>query len=249
MEWHDRALVLTVRPHGESHAILNCLTEGHGRVRAYVPGGTGRRLRGVLQPGNEVDIEWRARTEDQLGRFRVEAHRLPAGLILTEPSCLAVLASATQLIADIVPEAVPHSDVYHALAALTVLLEQRPDPPVAAAGLVRLELGLLSALGYGLDLSRCAATGDTDDLIYVSPKSARAVSRAAGAPYKDRLLPLPAFLLGSQAGDITAHTAQQGLQLTGYFLERLILRPTNKVTPMARQRVLAGLNIALAAHS
>ncbi|MGF1606726.1 MAG: DNA repair protein RecO [Rhodothalassiaceae bacterium] len=238
MDWSDEAVVLAARRHGEGHAVLDCLTRGHGRARGYVRGAHGRALRGVLEPGNEVMVTWRARLETQLGHFQVELKTARAGQLLADKVALATLSAATTLMALAMPEREALPGAYHALLALMDLLAADVLPEAAAAGLVQVELGLLAALGYGLDLSRCAATGATDDLIYVSPKSARAVSASAGAPYADKLLPLPGFLLGRQAGPVTAQTARQGLALTGYFLDRWVLAPTMKTLPPDRQRLL-----------
>ena len=241
MDWQDDAIVLTVRSHGEGHGVLDCLCAERGRSRGYVIGAGSKKLRAVLQPGNGVRVQWRARLDHQLGRFQVEPLRYPAGMILHKSHALSALSAATELLALVLPEQEAQADIYEALWALTNLLEDVEDAVYAAAGLVRLEMGLLASLGYGLDLTRCAATGSTDDLVYVSPKSARAVSQGAGAPYHDKLLPLPGFLLGTQAGDVTADTVADGLRLTGFFLQRLILHPANRDLPPARDRLLNAL--------
>ncbi|MBK5911045.1 DNA repair protein RecO [Rhodothalassium salexigens] len=240
MEWQDTGIVLAARRHGEGHAIVDALTPGRGRARGYVRGATSRRLRGVLEPGNEVALTWRARLEQHLGAFQVELVRARAGPLLGDPAKLATLSAACTLLTLTLPEGEAHAGAFEALrAVLDLLAGLEVAPEAMAAALVRLELGLLGDLGYGLDLSRCAATGATSDLVYVSPRTGRAVSREAGRPYHDKLLPLPGFLLDSQAGWVTAETASAGLRLTGFFLERLVLHPADRTLPDARGRLAA----------
>lgn len=234
MRWSDEGFVLSARRLGESGAVVHLLTRERGRHAGLVRGGGGRRLSAVLQPGNEVRAEWRGRLEDQLGTLSVEPARARAAALLGDPARLAALAAACAMTEAVLPEREAHPAVYEGLAAL---LDALDGSPAWAAGYVRWELALLSELGYGLDLARCAATGTADDLAYVSPRSGQAVSRAAAEPWRDRLLPLPAFLLGAQAGAEPADL-RDGLALTGFFLERRVLAPHDKAQPKARTRLV-----------
>lgn len=234
MRWNDEAFVLSARRHGETGAVVHLLTREHGRHGGLVRGGGGRRLSAVLQPGNQVRAEWRGRLEEHLGTLAVELTKARAAAVLGDPARLAALASACAVVEAALPEREPHPALYEAVAALLDALE---GSPAWAAAYVRWELGLLAELGYGLDLTRCAATGDREDLAYVSPRSGQAVSRAAAEPWRDRLLPLPGFLLGAQAGAGPAEV-RDGLALTGFFLERRVLAPHGRAEPRARTRLV-----------
>ena len=235
MRWSDEAFVLSSRRLGESGAVVCLLTRERGRHAGLVRGGSGRRLSAVLQPGNAVRAEWRSRLEDQLGTLGVELVRARAAAVMGERPRLAALTAACSVSEAVLPEREAHPAVYEGMGALLDALE---DPDAAwAAEYVRWELGLLAEIGYGLDLARCAATGGLDDLAYVSPRSGQAVSREAGAPWRGRLLPLPPFLLGSQA-EATAADLRHGLALTGYFLERRVLVPHGREEPKARTRLV-----------
>lgn len=229
MEWRDEGIILAVRPHGETSAIAEILTQGHGRCLGLVRGGRGRRLRPLLQPGNHVACTWHARLEEHLGHFVLEPLHLQAGLIIDEPLRLLGVTSLTAL-AQLLPEREPHPRLFSALQVVLAAIDQDHVWP---ALLVRWELGLLDELGFGLDLSACAATGQEADLIYVSPKSGRAVSREAGLPYHQRLFLLPAFLRGEEHGG--AADVMEGLRLTGYFLERHVFGPRAVDMPQSRQ--------------
>ncbi|MCG8509644.1 MAG: DNA repair protein RecO [Rhodospirillales bacterium] len=233
MEWSDQAIVLSVRRHGESSAIVNLLTRTNGRHAGLVRGGTGKRQRGVLQPGNRVQASWRARLPEHLGTLSCELIHSHAAAVLDDPKRLAALSAACAVAQSALPEREPHEAVYEGLLALLAAIEADAWQTVY----VRWELGLLAELGFGLDLTECAATGTNDQLAYVSPKSGRAVSLAAGEPYRHKLLPLPAFLLSSNApwqnGDIA-----DGMELTGFFLERYVLaQASGRELPSARQRL------------
>ncbi|MFO1033080.1 MAG: DNA repair protein RecO [Hyphomicrobiales bacterium] len=228
MEWRDEGIILAVRGHGETSAIAEVLTQDHGRCMGMVRGGRSRTQRPVLQPGNHVGLVWRARLEEHLGQFQLEALHLQAGLIMEEPLRLAALASLTAL-AQLLPEREPHPRMF---AAMRVVLDAIDVDDVWPALVVRWEMGLLDELGFGLDLSQCAATGARDDLAYVSPRSGRAVSAAAGRAYDAKLFRLPSFLKGE--GQATAGDVIAGLRLTGYFLERHVLGPRSVAMPQSR---------------
>lgn len=231
MEWGDEAVVLSARRHGEASVLAVLLTRCHGRHTGLVRGGAGKALRGVLQPGNRVAAVWRARLAEQLGQYHpIDPLRAYGAEMLDDPERLAALASLCAVAEAALPDREPHEAVYEGMIAVLDAFGGEGWPSLY----VHWEKGLLQELGYGLDLSCCAATGSRDDLAYVSPKSGRAVSRAAGEPYRDKLLPLPAFLVEGGIGDRAAVLA--GLRLTGYFLERHVLSPHRAVLPAARSR-------------
>jgi DNA repair protein RecO (recombination protein O) len=233
MQIDTPAIVLSVLPHGEHGAVVRFLTPANGLLAGYVRGGRSRRLRPVLQPGNGVALSLRARVDTQLAAATVELTEARAALA-TSIAGLAALEWLTSLTAAALAEQVPHPPLHTALEALLAAIVAEADTLTLAEAIVRYELLLLGELGFGLDLSHCAATGSTEDLVYVSPKSAQAVSRAAGLPYAARLLPLPGFLIG--AGPADAAAVADGLKLTGHFLERDVLagRRTDIMGPRER---------------
>lgn len=235
MDWRDTGFVLTGRRHGEAGMIVELLTAEHGRHAGLVRGGQSPKRRALLQPGNLVAVSWRGKLEEHLGSFDIELLRAHAAALIDDADKLALLSSAAALIALALPEREPHGDVYQSFAELIATLNSVDW----AARYVVWECALLAALGYGLDLSACAATGVNDDLAYVSPRSGRAVSRSAGAPYHEKLLALPAFLWR----DAAAGGAQldAGLTLTGYFLHHHLLAPHGRSLPEARARLAARL--------
>src|ERR1700716_77504 len=196
MEWTDEGIVLGVRRHGESSAIVELLTRGHGRHLGLVRGGAGSRMRPLLQPGNSVRAVWRARLDEHLGYYAIEGIRLRAATVLASSHAVYGVTHLASL-ARLLPERDPHQDIYEMLERT---LDDFDDIGEAAIHLVKFELAMLTELGFGLDLENCAATGETADLVYVSPKSGGAVSRTAGEPYRDRLLRLPAFLREGEGG-------------------------------------------------
>jgi DNA repair protein RecO (recombination protein O) len=236
MEWRDEAIILGLKRHGETSLIVEVVTRLHGRHRGIVRGGRGKRLSAVIQPGNTVELVWRARLEEQLGQFAVEGIKLRAANLISQGTALyalSLLGSHCRLL----PERDPHEALYE---TLTILADHLHEPRLAAALLIRFEIALLSELGFGVDLSACAATGSTQELIYVSPKSARAVSRMAGEPYADRLLKLPGFLNGRAIVQSPGHEElNAGFALTGYFLERHVFEPRGMMMPEARQFFIA----------
>ncbi|WP_417666944.1 DNA repair protein RecO [Roseibium sp.] len=224
MEWSAPAIVLGTRRHSEADVILEVMTADRGRHLGLVRGGRSRRQQPVLQPGNEVHLTWKARLAEHLGQFSVE---------LVKPRAAEMLASAVALngvqhlasLLRLMPERQANRQLYD---ALELVLDHLDRPEIAAPLIVRFELELLNELGVGLDLTSCAATGRTDDLAYVSPRSSRAVSRDAGRPYHDKLLPLPSFLVEGQrqsGSEISFTDIQEGLRLTTFFLQRHVLEP------------------------
>jgi DNA repair protein RecO (recombination protein O) len=232
MEWRDEGVILAVRRHGETSAIAEILTAEHGRCLGLVRGGRSRQQRPVLQPGNVVQATWRARLEEQLGTYVLDAMDLRAGAIMDEPFRLAGLSALVGL-AQLLPEREPHRRIYD---ALHVVLGQIDQDDVWPALAVRWELGLLEELGFGLDLARCAVTGTGSDLVFVSPRTGRAVSREAGWAYRDRLLKLPEFL--SASGSASRSEILDGFRLTGYFLNRHVFEPRGLSPPDARDTML-----------
>jgi DNA repair protein RecO (recombination protein O) len=242
MEWSDEGIVLGVKRHGEANAILELMTRGHGRHLGLVRGGGGSRLRPVLQPGNSLSATWRARLDEHLGHYAVEGTDLRAASFLHAAHAVYGITHLAAL-CRLLPERDPHPEVFEALLGM---LAHFGEPALLAVRVVRFELDLLAELGFGLDLAQCAATGTDHDLVYVSPKSGRAVSRAAGEPWHDRLLRLPAFL-AAQADTPTpsAEDLSAGFALTGFFLTRHALEPRGLALPEARQHFLAALSRTL----
>jgi DNA repair protein RecO (recombination protein O) len=236
MEWTDDGIVLGLRRHGESSAVVELLTREHGRHLGLVRGASGARMRPVLQPGNTVRAVWRARLDEHLGMYTVEGTRLRAATLLAASHAVygvTHLAALTRLL----PERDPHADVY---AVLEGILEHLDEPERAGALVVRFELMMLAELGFGLDLAQCAATGGTDDLIYVSPKSGRAVSRAAGEPWQDKLLRLPRFFTEDEEKPPATDIAD-GFEITGFFLARHLFEPRGLTVPDARRQFIAAV--------
>ncbi len=237
MEWSDEGVVLSVRPHGETAAVVDLFTRAHGRHLGLVHGGRSRRLRPVLQIGNHVDATWKARLADNLGYFSIELRKGFAAPLMEDPAALAALTSMAAL-ARLLPERDPHPNLFEITLFVLGYLD---DAAVWPALVVRWELALLDELGFGLDLATCAATGTTDDLIYVSPKSGRAVSATAGEPYKNRLLALPGFLRAGAPGSVGRADVLAGFALTGFFLEARVLAPHGQPMPEARDRLISYL--------
>ena len=237
MQWTDEGIVLSVKSHGETAAVVDLWTRAHGRHLGLVHGGRSRRLRPILQPGNHVDATWKARLADQLGHMSIEMRRAFAAETLDDAAALMALSTITTL-TRLLPERDPHPSLYEITLFVLGFLN---DATVWPALLVRWELALLEELGFGLDLSQCAATGSNDRLIYVSPKSGRAVSASAGEPYRDRLLALPQFLTKQRSGPVTSADVNLGFALTGHFLEKHVLLPRGETLPQSRARLLAHL--------
>jgi DNA repair protein RecO (recombination protein O) len=233
MDWSDEGIFLGAKPLGEANAVAELFTLGHGRHLGLVRGGRSRRLRPLLQPGNRLRVTWRARLSEHLGGFNIELIEAHAARALDDAAALAAIGSLAGL-ARLLPERDPHPQLY---AAALHVIGAFDAPRLWPALLVHWELLLLQELGFGLDLSECAATGGDTELVYVSPRSGRAVSRDAGEPYAAKLLKLPAFLRDDDAaaseGDFLA-----GFALTGYFLERDVLAPHGLAMPETRERLI-----------
>ncbi len=239
MEWSEDGFILGVKPHGETSAIINVLTRKQGRHAGLVRGGRSRRLRPVLQAGNKVNLRWNARLSEHLGNFAVEAIDAKAALLMEDGLSLAGLNAMSALIMSALPEREPHPRLYD---VYEILLANLHDIDLWPALYVRFEIGLLEAVGYGLDLSSCAATGVRENLTHVSPRSGQAVCQQSAQPYLDRMLALPGFLRGAgqvQDGDITA-----GLCLSEYFLKHRVFHAINKDIPPARKRLVEVLRAA-----
>lgn len=237
MEWRDDALVLGLKPHGETGTIVDVLTRERGRHLGFVQGGRSRRLRPVLQPGNSVVMTWRARVEEQLGTVTLEPLVSRAAWLMASVTALQG-ANLVCALLRLLPEREPQPAV-HALAE--AILDHLEDSVETPRAIVRLELALLAELGFGLDLSRCALTGSTEDLAFVSPRTGRAVTRQAGAPYRDRVLPLPGYLLGAVAAQVTLAELEQGFALTEHFLLRDVLGPRGLPMPECRRAYVAAV--------
>jgi DNA repair protein RecO (recombination protein O) len=233
MEWTDEGIVLGVRRHGESSAILELMTRAHGRHLGLVRGGAGSRMRPLLQPGNSVRAVWRARLDEHLGTYVIEATQLRAGNLLASSHAVYGVTHLASL-ARLLPERDPHEDIFEMLEHT---LDDFEDAGEAAVHLVRFELAMLTELGFGLDLDNCAATGETEELAYVSPKSGGAVSRTAGQAWADRLLRLPAFMRAGEGSVITFtdEDLQDGFRITGLFLLRHVLEPRGQGHSDARE--------------
>jgi DNA repair protein RecO (recombination protein O) len=230
------AIVCAIIPHGEHGAVARLLAETDVLLAGYVRGGNSRRLRPVLQPGNLVQAALRARVDTQLAAATVELARSRAPLALDRTAAAAV-QWLTTLTAATLQEGVAYPGLFAALGGTLDVMEHSDDPLPWLAATARYELLLLERLGFGPDLSACAATGQTDDLAYVSPKSSQAVSRGAGAPYADKLLPLPALLTGGPVGNMA--DVIDALRTTGFFVDRNLLPGTRGDIGTARERLLA----------
>ncbi|MDE2580983.1 MAG: DNA repair protein RecO [Rhodospirillales bacterium] len=241
MEWDAPAIVLEARPFGESDALATVMTAAHGLHRGLARGGAARAQAGLWQAGNLAQVRWVARLADQLGSFSGELVHPGAALAMDDPLALAMLSAATAVAAGALPEREPHPRVFHGL--LSLLAHLAAEPASVLPDLVRWEAALLAELGYGLDLAACAVSGETTGLAYVSPRTGRAVTAAAAANWKTRLLPLPGFLgAGSNAAAarqiplaVPLAACRDGLALTGHFLARDAFGLHHKPLPRARQ--------------
>lgn len=244
MQWDDEAIILSVRPHGETVAIAEVFARTQGRYLGLVHGGRSRRMRPVLQPGNHVDATWKARLSEHLGSLSFELRRSYAAVAMQDAGALAAVQSMAALL-GLLPERATHPQLFETSVVVLSFLDESAIWP---ALLVRWEVAFLEEMGFGLDLATCVATGNIGELVYVSPRSGRAVSRTAGQPYADKLLKLPAFLLpqsqsdeGAQTSDRSTVSAQDvlaGFILTGHFLRTRLLNPNGLEIPAARDRLV-----------
>lgn len=241
MDWRGVGILLNVRRHGESSAIIEVFTEDKGRHAGVVRGGTSRKIAPVLQPGAQLDVAWRARLEDHLGTFSVEPVRSRAALVMDSRLALAGLNTVTALLSFCLPEREAHAALYRRTEQLLDLLGQDALWPLAY---LQWEVALLNEMGFGLDLTACAVTSSTENLIYVSPKSGRAVSAEGAGEWADRLLPLPPVLRGE--GQATDQEISQAFETTGYFLgSRMAPDLGTRPLPEARARFVAAFTRTL----
>ncbi len=245
MNINTTGIICAVEPHGERGVVIKTLTPDVGLLAGYVRSGQSRRLRPLLMPGNTVSIAWQARTDSQLGTMQIELEHTRAQIMLDGRTKAMALAWLSALTATVLPERMAYPVLHEALLAWLDVLEYADDDQLWAEALVKYELHLLSCLGFGLDLERCAVTGHADDLIYVSPKSGRAVSRDAGRLYAKKLLPLPRFVQTTAQTRSTVNDQTtallDGFQLSGYFLEQHVLNGASRHILNARQRLIEAL--------
>jgi DNA repair protein RecO (recombination protein O) len=235
MQWTDEGIVLGVRRHGEASAILELMTREHGRHLGLVRGAAGRAMRPVLQTGNSVSAVWRARLDQHLGFFVVEALNLRVASLLSQAHAMYGVTHLAAL-CRLLPERDPHPAI---VPMVETILDHMEEPPLASALIVQFELYLLNELGFGLELDACALTGTHDDLIYVSPRTGRAVSRQAGEPWRDKLLRLPSFLTGTAEADPPLEDIADGFALTGHFLTQRVLDPGRRDFSETRDNFVA----------
>ena len=230
MEWNDRGIILGVRKHGEASVIVEAMTEGHGRHLGLVRGGRSRRMQPLLQPGNLVDLTWRARLDEHLGMYLIEPVLLRAARLM-ETSVAIYGVQALAALLRLLPERDPHP---HLFAAMNIILDGFDPPHEAGELFIRFEIAMLNELGFGLDLERCAATGAREDLAFISPKSGRAVSRSAGEPFAERLFAMPAFLSRRTNHAARSSELADAFAMTGHFLARDIYAPRGLAASDAR---------------
>lgn len=230
MQWQDEGIIIGVKRHGETSVIAELMTRERGRHMGLVRSGRSRAMQPVLQPGNRVEAVWRARLDEHLGEFKLEPVQLRAAKLM-ETATAVYGVQAMGALLRLLPERDPHP---HLFEALDIILDALDDPADAGELFVRFELAVLNDLGFGLDLSECAATGIAEDLVYVSPKTGRAVSRAAGAPYADRMLALPGFLGDGVAKAADRESMAAAFRLTAFFLHRHVYEPRGLTENAAR---------------
>ncbi|CDN47161.1 DNA repair protein RecO [Neorhizobium galegae] len=230
MQWQDEAIIIGVKRHGETSVIAELMTRDRGRHLGLVRSGRSRAMQPVLQAGNRVEAVWRARLDEHLGEFKLEPIRLRAAKLM-ETATAVYGVQAMGALLRLLPERDPHP---HLFEALDIILDAFDDPSDAGELFVRFELAVLNDLGFGLDLTECAATGGRENLVYVSPKTGRAVSREAGTPYADRMLALPGFLSEGAASAADRDSMAEAFRLTGYFLHRHVYEPRGLTENAAR---------------
>ncbi|WP_176083994.1 DNA repair protein RecO [Martelella sp. HB161492] len=243
MEWHDEGIVLGVRKHGETSVIAELMTLAHGRHLGMVRGGRSRTLRPVLQPGNRVSVNWRARLDEHLGEFRVEPLVQRAAFLMEHATGVYGVQAMAALL-RLLPERDPHR---HLCEAMDIIIDNLASAEAAGELYIRFEISVLNELGFGMDLEKCAASGTREDLAYVSPKTGRAVCRSAGAPYADRMLPLPSFLQPAVSVAADRDGLAEGFRLTSFFLNRHVFEPRGIKADTARDSFINAALKALAA--
>lgn len=237
MEWTDEGIILGVRRHGETNAIVELMTAEHGRHLGVVRGGASRRQAASLQQGNGVRAIWRARIDEHLGSFTLEVSDARAATVMGEAHAAFGFAHMAALL-RLLPERDPHPELH---AALSTFTEHLQHPALAGMMVARFELMMLAELGFGLDLASCAATGGRNDLLYVSPRSGRAVSRDAGEPWRAQLFDLPYFLIAEVAEPPATEDLEAAFRLTGHFLQQRVLEPRGLCLAEARDSLLTAL--------
>ncbi len=243
MQWQDEAIIIGVKRHGETSVIAELMTRERGRHLGLVRSGRSRSMQPVLQPGNRVEAVWRARLDEHLGELKLEPVRLRAAKLM-ETATAVYGVQAMGALLRLLPERDPHP---HLFDALDIILDTMDDPADAGELFVRFELAVLNDLGYGLDLTECAATGVRQNLKYVSPKSGRAVCGEAGAPYADRMLALPAFLGDGPKPAATRESMLAAFRLTQFFLHRHVYEPRGITAGDAREGFVQAALKALSA--
>lgn len=241
MEWSDDGIILGLRRHGEANAIVELMTAGHGRHLGLVRGGGSRRQAAALQPGNGVRVVWRARLDEHLGAFALEVTEPRAGRLMAQAYSAFALSHIGSLV-RLLPERDPHPALHE---LLVTMVEHLDEVRLTGMMIARFELTMLAELGFGLDLESCAATGGRNDLLYVSPKSGRAVSRDAGEPWRAQLLNLPYFLISEVAEPPPPGDVQAAFELTGHFLARRVFEPRGLPLPDSRAALLSALRRAV----
>ncbi len=237
-QWHDEALILKADKFGDYDAIVHLFSPNHGLNRGVVKAGFSSKRRADMQPGTLVDAKWRARLPEHMGSITLEARHSFAARVMHDPLKLAAVGSMLSLLSATLAEGDQHAKLYAGVVTFLQHVAAGTEPLIWLAEYVRLELALLEEVGFGLDLTKCAATGVRENLVYVSPKSARAVSGGAGEPYAEKLLALPPFLLDADHLPDTWEEITQGAGLTGYFLETRLLPALHRDNPHLRQHFL-----------
>lgn len=245
MEWRDEGIILGVRRHGETSAIVEVMTRARGRHLGLVRGGRSRRMQPVLQAGNRVDVLWRARLDEHLGTFQIEALELHAARLMSSATGVTGIQTVAAHL-RLLPERDPHGRLFQALSVIVSLLDEAES---AGELLVRFELLLLDELGFGLDLAECAATGLREDLAFISPKSGRAVSRTAGEPWRDKMFALPSFLLDGSREAASMAELEGAFRLSGFFLNRHAYEPRGIAGPTSRDGFINALRRAYAVRA
>ena len=232
--WNDEGFVLSARAHGETNAVVSLFTAAHGRHMGLLHGGASKSKKAVIEVGNFVSAEWQARLDEQLGTYQIEMMRAYSSVVLDDSMKLAALSSACALLDQALPEREPQAGIYAATAALFEVFYLSSESDQWVPAYLKWEIGMLDALGFGLDVSRCAVSGQSEGLAYISPRTGHAVQKAHAGPYESRLLPLPACLGGAE--DLPDELSA-GLAVTGHFLQKHIFSLVHKELPQSRIRL------------